>query len=151
MRSSSWLIRSLMAITSLKVSATLPASPVQSAGTRTEKFPRLNAINASSICFISRLFSPLKRVPFVRRAIETGLDFFIRNQEREKRKRPTDREFRSGNNEPISRRLPLDESQDSSHGNNCAARPTPTIYINRAFGGVRSVLVFLKKPCRSEI
>src|SRR5260221_1527298 len=90
-------------MTSLKVSATLPASPVQSAGKRTEKFPRLNAINASSNCFISTLFSPLKRAPFALRAIETEVDFFIEDQESE-RKGLTDREFRFGNNAPISRR-----------------------------------------------
>src|SRR6266571_9517781 len=82
-RSSSRLIRSLIAMTSLKVSATLPASPVQSSGKRTEKLPRLNAVNALSNCFSSTWLSPLNREPFAGRTIEIGVDFFITNQQNE--------------------------------------------------------------------
>src|SRR6266487_1556124 len=102
-RSSSRLIRSLIAMTSLKVSATLPASPVQSSGKRTEKLPRLNAVNALSNCFSSNWFSPLKREPFAGCAIDTEVVFFITNQQ-DGKKKLTDRESRPGKNEPISHR-----------------------------------------------
>src|SRR5260370_42109432 len=69
---------------SLKVSAELPASPVQSSGKRTEKLPRLNAVNALSNCFSSTWLSPLNREPFAGRTRETGVDFFITNQENDK-------------------------------------------------------------------
>src|SRR5437588_1618154 len=102
MRSSSPLIRSLMAMTSLKVSATLPASPVQSAGKRTEKLPRLNAVNALSNCFSSTWFSPLNREPFAGCVIDTGVVFFIENQESKEseKEEDTSREFRPGKRAP---------------------------------------------------
>ncbi len=46
MRSSSLAMRSLSSITSLNVSATLPATPVQSSGKRAEKFPFFRAVSA---------------------------------------------------------------------------------------------------------
>ncbi len=47
-RSSSLAMRSLSSITSLNVSATLPATPVQSSGSRAEKSPFFSAIRAPS-------------------------------------------------------------------------------------------------------
>src|SRR6266446_568327 len=77
MRSSSRDIFSLVAITSLNVSAILPPIPVQSSGRRAEKSPRLNAVNAERSCFESTP-SPFRRKPLClsRRSAE-GLFFFI--------------------------------------------------------------------------
>src|SRR5438874_12589617 len=52
-RSSSRAIFSLSSMTSLKVSAILPAMPVHSRGRRTAKFPFLNAVNTESSVFSS--------------------------------------------------------------------------------------------------
>ena len=52
-RSSSLAIRSLSSMTSLKVSATLPATPVQSSGRRTEKSPFFKAVKAVSKAVVS--------------------------------------------------------------------------------------------------
>ncbi len=52
-RSSSLAMRSLSSITSLKVSATLPARPVHSSGSRTEKSPFLRAVSAESRYLVS--------------------------------------------------------------------------------------------------
>jgi hypothetical protein len=41
-------MRWFASITALNVSAILPGTPVQSSGSRAEKSPRLNAINAES-------------------------------------------------------------------------------------------------------
>src|SRR5207248_9716720 len=57
-RASSCVRRSLSRITSLKVSATLPAMPVQSSGSLAEKSPRLNAVKAARNCLLSS-WSPL--------------------------------------------------------------------------------------------
>ena len=66
-RSSSCVIRRLVLITSLNVSAILPAMPVQSPGRRAEKSPRSNAPKAARSClaFSSLLLS---REPFLGRA-----------------------------------------------------------------------------------
>src|ERR1700736_2509829 len=77
MRSSSRDIFSLVAITLLNVSAILPAIPVQSSGRRTEKSPRLNAVNAERSRFGSTP-SPFRRQPLcLSRRSEEGLFFFI--------------------------------------------------------------------------
>ena len=52
-RSSSSAIRSLSSTTSLKVSATLPATPVQSSGRRTEKSPFFKAVKAVKRAVVS--------------------------------------------------------------------------------------------------
>src|SRR3954470_12257295 len=62
MRSSSRVIRSFELITSLKVSAIFPATPVQSTGRRTEKSPLLKATRADRSCFWSSSV-PLMRDP----------------------------------------------------------------------------------------
>src|SRR5213083_2205411 len=46
-------MRLLVLISSLNVSAILPATPVQSSGSRAEKSPRLKTINAESNCLVS--------------------------------------------------------------------------------------------------
>ena len=48
MRASSSAMRRFIAITSLKVSASLPSTPVKSVGSRCEKSPSRRAINPSS-------------------------------------------------------------------------------------------------------
>src|SRR5438132_13514912 len=81
-RSSSRAIFSLVAITSLNVSAILPPIPVQSSGRRTEKSPRLKAPNAERSCFESTP-SPFRREPlcFSRSSREEGLFFFIKEEQ----------------------------------------------------------------------
>ncbi len=56
-RSSSRAMRWLVSITVLNVSAILPGTPTQSSGSRAEKSPRLNAINAASSSRVLKTFS----------------------------------------------------------------------------------------------
>ena len=55
-RSNSCVMRSLVSMTVLNVSAIFPDKPVQSSGRRAEKSPRLKAINAASNCLVSNSF-----------------------------------------------------------------------------------------------
>jgi len=76
MRSSSRVMRWFTSITPLNVSAILPGTPVQSSGSRAEKSPRLNAINAASSWPVSKPF-PLVCGRFCVRVFLVRGAFFI--------------------------------------------------------------------------